>query len=567
MSSRPQRSDDPLFGRVLLGRYRALYRMARGGMGVVYLGRGEGAEGFVKPVVLKSVLPELEADDGANRMFIREARILARLSHPNIVSILDFGIEGDAYVMALEYVRGYDLRRWYKWVWRTRPPMPVDLCVYIVLQVLDALDYAHNLRDMASGSTQVLHRDISPSNVLLSDDGRVKLVDFGIAKDMGADADLRTDGAGSIKGKLSYLAPELFSGSDPSPASDIYACGAVLREILVGKNVLSARDPVVTMKRVLYEPLAAVHGARPDVSEELALVVEKAMARDPAERFASAAEMRAALRVAFPIDESEVRTRFRNHLRADFYGEMPQRMGLPALEELQAALEAGPAPMADDEDHTIPDSEPPTVASGGPPISAGAVPTAAPPRALGPWIAAAIVALAVIVGVGAAVLAPKDEAEPLLIHHENRGPAESFGAEPSAPAAPAQPVELAQPEPSQPSEPTAEPAPASATRSARARMDSGGSPAQRLQRTVARHSGEFEACFRRHAAEIQGAPEVTLRFSVAADGTLRSADVLPASVAGTAVGGCLSRVARSIRFEPPGTDLGFRIPLRAQIAR
>src|SRR5690606_6559615 len=150
--------DDPMMGRLVLGRYRVIEALAQGGMGVVYLGRTEGAAGFSRPVVIKRVLPQLLGDPSIGKMFVREARILANLRHPGIVGVIDFGEEERAYVMVLEYVHGFDAGQWLSFLKRRKRRVPLDIALRVVLQVLDALHYAHCLKRPDGSAMQVVHR-------------------------------------------------------------------------------------------------------------------------------------------------------------------------------------------------------------------------------------------------------------------------------------------------------------------------------------------------------------------------------------------------------------------------
>src|SRR5947209_14846010 len=191
-------ATDELIGRVVLGRYRIVRMLAQGGMGVIYLARSEGAAGFVRPIVVKRILSDLISDESIVNHFKREARIMSNLRHPGIVSVIDFGQEARSYLMVLDYVHGFHAGRWQKFVRTTRGPFPAELAVQIVLAVLDALHYAHTLADADGRVLGIVHRDVSPSNVLLEVDGHVKLADFGIARMQTESTDVRTE-AGTIK--------------------------------------------------------------------------------------------------------------------------------------------------------------------------------------------------------------------------------------------------------------------------------------------------------------------------------------------------------------------------------
>ncbi len=197
-----------LIGRVVLRRYRVTRELARGGMGVVYLARVEGAGGFVRPVVIKLVLPEHESDERVLRMFVREAKILSDLRHPSIVSILEFGEENGAYVMVLEYIHGFHLGQWVSYLGKVGRRVPVEVMLLLIIDVLGALHKAHEMRYPDGTSMGVVHRDVSPSNILLDVDGRACVHDFGVAGLRGSTAAYQTQ-VPSYVGKSPYGAPEL----------------------------------------------------------------------------------------------------------------------------------------------------------------------------------------------------------------------------------------------------------------------------------------------------------------------------------------------------------------------
>ena len=189
-------------GRVVLGRYRIVAPLARGGMGIIYLGRLEGAAGFAKPVVIKTVIPDAK-DTRATQLFVREARILSNLEHPNIVGVLDFGEVDGEYIMVLEYVHGFHLGFWARFVKETRGNMPVMHAVEVMLPVLDALESAHRLTRADGTPLGIVHRDVSPANILIDQAAHVKLHDFGIARM--ADDEFKTQD-GTFRGTLPSFA-------------------------------------------------------------------------------------------------------------------------------------------------------------------------------------------------------------------------------------------------------------------------------------------------------------------------------------------------------------------------
>jgi eukaryotic-like serine/threonine-protein kinase len=336
LSGEPLHSTDDLVGRVLLGRYRLVRELAKGGMGVVYLARAEGAVGFVKPVVVKLVLPEHAHDQRFVGMFVREAQILAQLRHPSVVDVLEFGEQDGAYVLVLEYVRGYHLGQWMRYLQLERRQAPVEILIQIVIDVLEALHHAHNQVHPDGTPMQIVHRDVSPSNILLDEDGRGRLLDFGIARMRGGAHDERTQFNGFM-GKLPYTAPEVFADQDASPRSDLYACGVVLHELLFGRNVFRADNQAATMHRAMNHTPEALEPARPGLPAGLDAVVAKALAKSPGERYPDARTFAAALRKLQREQESDVRARLADLLRVDFGSDMAELLKLESLADREEA--------------------------------------------------------------------------------------------------------------------------------------------------------------------------------------------------------------------------------------
>ncbi|MGH9337526.1 MAG: serine/threonine-protein kinase [Vicinamibacteria bacterium] len=218
------------------GRYSLLERVATGGMAEVFRAKRKGVEGFEKVVAVKRILPHLSSNKDFVDMFIAEAKMVASLSHPNIVQIFDLGKIDDTYYIAMEFVEGKDLRTILTRA-RNRGTLPgVDLAALIAGKVGAALEYAHRHRDSDGRELRIVHRDVSPQNILVSDEGEVKLVDFGIAK--AATKASHTD-SGSLRGKLLYMSPEQAWGRALDKRSDLFALGAVFFEILTGHLLLS----------------------------------------------------------------------------------------------------------------------------------------------------------------------------------------------------------------------------------------------------------------------------------------------------------------------------------------
>ncbi len=265
-------------------------------MAEVFRAKSFGVEGFEKTLVIKRILPELSRDKKFVDMFIREAKLAVRLSHANVVQVFDLGrVErGDSettFYMAMEYVGGFDLATLLSRFRKTGHPSPTELCVYVAAEAAKGLDHAHRRRDEKLMSLGIVHRDVSPQNILLSWDGEVKITDFGIAKarhEVG-------DPSRALVGKYAYMSPEQALRGDVGPASDIFSLGTVLYEAIAGQNPFFSSDPEETLQRVRSAVVRPITDARPDVGPELAGLVARAMAVDPADRFTSVADMYEAL--------------------------------------------------------------------------------------------------------------------------------------------------------------------------------------------------------------------------------------------------------------------------------
>ncbi len=219
-----------------IGKYVVRRKLAEGGMAEIYLCTSVGPEGFEKEVVIKRVRQGLANDPAFVKMFVSEARLASRLNHPNVVHIYDFAKHEDTYFLAMEYVRGaslYDLRKRCKELMEPISPL---LAAQIALEVCRGLGYAHRLSD-GGRSLGVVHRDVTPHNVLLSFEGAVKLTDFGIAR-----AGARLTSAGTLKGKFAYMSPEQARGQDVDARTDLFALGIVLWEMLTGGAALRRRQ-------------------------------------------------------------------------------------------------------------------------------------------------------------------------------------------------------------------------------------------------------------------------------------------------------------------------------------
>ncbi len=276
---------------IQFGRYQLLRKIASGGMGQVLLAR-KGSEGFEKLVVLKRILPHLVEDDEFFTMFKDEARITMRLDHPNIARINEFGEEGGVHFIEMEYVAGEDVRRLDKRARSAGQYLPLGVLIRIIADAAAGLDFAHKAKDAKGTPLNLVHRDVSPQNVLVGFDGSVKLIDFGVAKAAGRAQHTAT---GILKGKFPYMSPEQAEGNDIDARSDIFALGIVLWELLTGKRLFKGENDLQTQKLVKAcdVPMpTAIDGALP---KDFDAVVLKALKKNPEERYADAGEFQQAL--------------------------------------------------------------------------------------------------------------------------------------------------------------------------------------------------------------------------------------------------------------------------------
>ncbi|HEY5928135.1 MAG TPA: protein kinase [Kofleriaceae bacterium] len=276
------------------GPYLVYERLGVGGMATVHRALEQGAEGFERMVALKRLLPHLAEDASFIKSFVREAKLASILNHVNIVQIYELGRVGTEYFISMEYIDGRDLRRILRHARKVTGPPPIHIIVAVMIQLCEALDYAHNKVDEHGHPLGLVHRDISPSNVLVTSGGHVKIIDFGIAK--AQSSQLRTQ-TGRVKGKLAYMAPEAVSGRDLDSRSDIWACGVILHELLTARPLFASKNEYQTLLKVqrgdIMPPSTFNQGCPPDLDA----IVFRALARDPDDRYATASELREALLV------------------------------------------------------------------------------------------------------------------------------------------------------------------------------------------------------------------------------------------------------------------------------
>jgi tRNA A-37 threonylcarbamoyl transferase component Bud32 len=364
------------------GQYELRELIAVGGMAEVYKGRVVGAEGFEKWVAIKRILPDLAEDERFVKMLLTEARIHSALSHRNIVQIHDLGIsESGEYFIVLEYVEGYDLRMITDQIAAQGEIIPEALSLHIASELAQGLHFAHELRGPDDQPLGLVHRDVSPSNVLISNAGEIKLSDFGLAK-------RRHDRSvvGSLKGNLAYMSPEQARQSTLDRRTDVFSLGAVLFELLTGKRLREITDEIVGWNEVASGHVPSVRAVRPDLPEAFERLLARALAPEPEQRFADAASFGTAIRAVLvhmntPVGASDLQ------LLLSTLG--PARRPRSLVPEQSKVIRLGPEAQALGEAIAAPATPRPLVAPGFTPVAprtpgsiTGLPPPAGPARPL-----------------------------------------------------------------------------------------------------------------------------------------------------------------------------------------
>jgi serine/threonine-protein kinase len=269
-------------------RYRVIEKLASGGMAEVFRAESAGLEGFKKQVAIKRVLPHLSEKKKFISMFLDEARLSAHLSHSNCVQVFDIGVGDNAYFIVMEYVDGADLKAILETLKKQGRTLAIEEAVFIAIKICEGLCYAHELIDSDGKAFGVVHRDVSPPNVLMTKYGEIKIVDFGLAK---ASSQLEKSEPGIIKGKFSYLSPEAALGKEVDHRTDIFAVGIILWEMLASRRLFLGDTDFATVKLVQQAVVPSIAQANNKVSPDLERIVAKALARDPAQRYQSAREL------------------------------------------------------------------------------------------------------------------------------------------------------------------------------------------------------------------------------------------------------------------------------------
>ncbi len=321
-----------------IGRYHLVAELARGGMGIVHLAATQGLGGFNKLLVVKELRPELANEELYVRMFLDEARLAARLTHRNIVQTIEVGSENARHYMVMEYLDGRSLHRIVRRFQQQRGGFPVGAHLRIIAEALLGLQYAHDLRDFDGEPLGIVHRDVSPLNVLVTFDGQAKLVDFGIAKSTDSSQETKT---GVLKGRVAYMAPEQAWGSSVDRRADVYSTGVMIWEAAAGRRLWPGKSDVEILARLLKEEAPTLRAVRPEAPEDLTAICARAMAKRPEDRYASAAELLDDLETHLARRRDAMTMREIGSLVTNAFAEERRKMNA-LIEEAVARVRGGP---------------------------------------------------------------------------------------------------------------------------------------------------------------------------------------------------------------------------------
>lgn len=326
-----------------LGKYVLKEKIATGGMAEIWLSEQQGPGGFTKRLVVKRILPHLANDPRFIEMFLDEARLAAQLTHPNIVQIYDLGEADGSYFIAMEYVKGYDLEAIVNQATSFGERLDPAMVARLVADACAALDYAHNFAGSDGVNLHLVHRDISPQNILVSEKGVVKLVDFGVAKAATSSHKTQT---GAVKGKFCYMSPEQIAGQTLDARSDLFAVGIVLYELLTGHRPFGHESELLAVTAILHQPPPPLRQFGAEVPQGLEQIVFRALDKDRQRRYQSADALQAALEGFLTQSGRLVRSKDLSAYMAGLFGDSPR---------FPTTIPSGPA-LAETQFSTSPDA-------------------------------------------------------------------------------------------------------------------------------------------------------------------------------------------------------------------
>lgn len=560
---------DPLGPGRRVGKYEVVSRIAMGGMAEIYLARATGIEGFQKHVVLKRILPQFAQNETFVKLFLNEARVAATLDHPNIGSVYDIGQTDGVYFFTMEYLHGEDTGHILTELARRRVRFPIEFALTIISGVCAGLQFAHEKKGPDGKPLGIVHRDISPSNVVVTYDGGVKLVDFGIAK---ITASSEMTGTGSLKGKIAYMSPEQCSSQPIDRRSDVFSLGVLLFEMTTHTRLFKADSEIATLNNVREAIVPSPTSRVPGYPPQLEAIVKKALARVPSDRYATARE----LQLAIESFAQQARISLSNALLGEwmvktFGPKMEPWHGLtPPVE-----LVAGTGTHSDPGDDPL-GTEPPTT------TTSSVHPETERRRQRRLWIALA--STGVVAAAGTAVAfrtawssfdqAARAPAPNIVVVSERGSVSVDVPGTPAGAQAAPQGGAQAQPPSAAPAasaaappEPAAAAAPAAAPRRSKPRSPEASRSAQ-YTAAFGRKGKEIEQCFNLNQEHAQAsAGKVSILFQADVEGRVTEAEVRPETLARSPLGTCLAKVAASTNFGPQAAPVAFSIPVMVTARR
>jgi eukaryotic-like serine/threonine-protein kinase len=323
--------------------YEILAKLAMGGMAEIFLARGASAAGVERYVVLKRVLRHKANDEAFMSMFLDEARLAAQLQHANIAQVYDIGKLGDSYFFTMEYVHGETVRNLLQRSYGLRRPIPISAVLPIIAGAAAGLHHAHERKGYDGKHLGIVHRDVSPSNLMISYEGTVKVVDFGVAKAAHRDTETRS---GTVKGKITYMSPEQCRGHDLDRRSDLFALGIVMWEMLTTERLFRRASDFENMQAIVSEEVAPPSKLRPDVPPEVDRIVMKLLAKSPADRYQTADELHEAIEAVAVATGTSLATASLGRFMRELFGQRPEPWIELQLQEAQPEQTVTNEPLA-----------------------------------------------------------------------------------------------------------------------------------------------------------------------------------------------------------------------------
>ncbi|MBN1208193.1 MAG: serine/threonine protein kinase [Myxococcaceae bacterium] len=542
------------------GKYILIRKLAEGGMAEIFLAKQIGAEGFERDVVIKCMLDHFSQSREFVSMFLDEARLAARLHHPNIVQITDLGVADSRYFICMEYLAGEDLDAVIAAAHYKGERIPVPLAARIILSALEGLEFAHNYQEQGR-PLELVHRDISPSNIFVTYQGTVKVLDFGIAK---ASSRMTQTQPGLLKGKWGYMSPEQARGEPIDARSDLFSLGITFHELLTARRVFEREHEIGVLLALMAQPIPAPSSVRPEIPPALDRIIAKALERRREDRYASAAEMRTDLEEFLRGTASAPGTSQLAQYMQGLFGpsDVERKTKIPSLAELGGIEGLDQFPLADPvgyEKTLVRPSDP----IGIPAIAAPAPAQPPPARSTGLSMAIGALAAVALLGLGGGAVwyfMPRAGPTASVVVQPPLPPAAEPPPAPVA-AAPAEPVAPA------PAPPPAEPAEVASTPTPKPPRPSA-APTQLTSKDVnkvlRKHRGKLLECGEKFRAELPPDRRVMLLLTVSHSGAVREAKVSEPSPVSPGLAKCLEGQMKRASFPRNNhqPELTIQLPLR-----